>query len=93
MYGSFPNHTPTPTVPENLAALIDRVRAEKADLGVAWTATATPACRRKRRHLWAMALALFAGPSCKEPGRDIIRDVKCSQTLFDHVAKLGGRPI
>jgi phosphomannomutase/phosphoglucomutase len=39
-------------------------------------------------------LALFAGPIiAAAPGATIIGDVKCSQTLFDHVAKLGGRPI
>ena len=34
--GTFPNHHPDPTVPENLADLIDAVRREGAELGVAF---------------------------------------------------------
>src|ERR1035438_2180460 len=36
MDGRFPNHHPDPTVPENLQALIDRVRESNADLGIAF---------------------------------------------------------
>ena len=34
--GNFPNHHPDPTVPENLKTLIETVKTEKADLGVAY---------------------------------------------------------
>jgi len=34
--GRFPIHHPDPTVPENLAMLIEKVRHEKADLGIAY---------------------------------------------------------
>ncbi|MBI4745131.1 MAG: phosphomannomutase/phosphoglucomutase [Deltaproteobacteria bacterium] len=34
--GNFPNHHPDPTVPENLKTLIETVKAENADLGVAY---------------------------------------------------------
>src|SRR5438132_7297967 len=34
--GAFPNHHPDPTVPENLKDLQEKVRAEGADLGVAF---------------------------------------------------------
>src|SRR6266478_466667 len=34
--GTFPNHHPDPTVPENLRDLQERVRMQKADLGVAF---------------------------------------------------------
>ena len=34
--GNFPYHHPDPTVPENLAMLIDKVKKEKADLGIAY---------------------------------------------------------
>src|SRR5262249_54668499 len=36
MDGRFPNHHPDPTVPENLQALVDRVRETHADLGLAF---------------------------------------------------------
>ena len=34
--GRFPIHHPDPTVPENLELLIDKVKHEKADLGIAY---------------------------------------------------------
>ena len=34
--GEFPDHEPDPLLPENQELIIDRVRAEKADLGIAW---------------------------------------------------------
>ncbi|HYP88929.1 MAG TPA: phosphomannomutase/phosphoglucomutase [Polyangiaceae bacterium] len=97
MDGRFPNHHPDPTVPENLSDLIARVRAEKADLGVAWDGDGDRlgVVDEKGDIIWGdRLLALFAGPIiAAQPGATIIGDVKCSQTLFDHVEKLGGRPI
>jgi phosphomannomutase/phosphoglucomutase len=97
MDGNFPNHHPDPTVPENLAALIARVREEKADLGIAWDGDGDRlgVVDENGEIIWGdRLLALFAGPIiAKSPGATIIGDVKCSQTLFDHVAQLGGRPI
>jgi len=34
--GSFPNGVPNPMIEENRAVTIDRLRAERADLGIAW---------------------------------------------------------
>ena len=97
MDGRFPNHHPDPTVPKNLSALIERVRAEKADIGLAFDGDADRlgVVDENGEILWGdRLLALFAGPIiAAQPGATIIGDVKCSQTLFDHVAKLGGRPI
>jgi len=97
MDGRFPNHHPDPTVPENLADLIARVRAEKADLGVAWDGDGDRlgVVDEKGEIIWGdRLLALFSGPIiAAQPGATIIGDVKCSQTLFDHVEELGGRPI
>jgi phosphomannomutase / phosphoglucomutase len=97
MDGRFPNHHPDPTVPENLSTLIERVRAEKADLGIAWDGDGDRlgVVDEKGDIIWGdRLLALFAGPIiAAHPGATIIGDVKCSQTLFDHVEKLGGRPI
>jgi phosphomannomutase/phosphoglucomutase len=97
MDGRFPNHHPDPTVPENLTALIERVRAEKADVGLAWDGDGDRlgVVDETGEIIWGdRLLALFAGPIiAAQPGATIIGDVKCSQTLFDHVTKLGGRPI
>jgi phosphomannomutase / phosphoglucomutase len=97
MDGRFPNHHPDPTVPENLTALIERVRAEKADVGLAFDGDGDRlgVVDENGEIIWGdRLLALFAGPIiAAKPGSTIIGDVKCSQTLFDHVSKLGGRPI
>jgi phosphomannomutase/phosphoglucomutase len=97
MDGRFPNHHPDPTVPENLSALIERVRAEKAELGVAWDGDGDRlgVVDENGEIIWGdRLLALFAGPIiAANPGATIIGDVKCSQTLFDYVEQLGGRPI
>jgi phosphomannomutase/phosphoglucomutase len=97
MDGHFPNHHPDPTVPENLSDLIARVRAEKADVGLAWDGDGDRlgVVDENGEIIWGdRLLALFAGPIvAAHPGAAIIGDVKCSQTLFDHVQKLGGRPI
>ena len=97
MDGRFPNHHPDPTVPENLSQLIERVLAEKADVGVAWDGDGDRlgVVDERGEIIWGdRLLALFAGPIlAANPGATIIGDVKCSQTLFDHVEKLGGRPI
>jgi phosphomannomutase / phosphoglucomutase len=97
MDGRFPNHHPDPTVPENLTALIERVRAEKAEVGIAWDGDGDRlgVVDENGEIIWGdRLLALFAGPIiAASPGATIIGDVKCSQTLFDHVQKLGGRPI
>ncbi|HEX2873236.1 MAG TPA: phosphomannomutase/phosphoglucomutase [Polyangiaceae bacterium] len=97
MDGNFPNHHPDPTVPENLTALVERVRAEKADIGLAFDGDADRlgVVDENGDIIWGdRLLALFAGPIiAAKPGATIIGDVKCSQTLFDHVSKLGGRPI
>jgi len=97
MDGRFPNHHPDPTVPENLTALIERVRAEKADVGLAFDGDGDRlgVVDENGEIIWGdRLLALFAGPIiAAKPGATIIGDVKCSQTLFDYVAQLGGRPI
>jgi phosphomannomutase/phosphoglucomutase len=97
MDGRFPNHHPDPTVPENLAALVERVRAEKARVGLAWDGDADRlgVVDATGEIVWGdRLLALFArGILARKKGEAVIADVKCSQALFDDVAKHGGRPI
>jgi phosphomannomutase/phosphoglucomutase len=97
MDGTFPNHHPDPTVPENLYTLIERVKAESAHVGIAWDGDGDRlgVVDQSGEIVWGdRLLALFARPVLAErPGACIIGDVKCSQTLFDDIAKHGGRPI
>jgi len=95
--GDFPLHHPDPTVPENLAMLIDKVRHENADLGVAYDGDADRigAVDEQGNILWGdELLVLFARDMLKRnPGALVISEVKCSQRLYDDVAKHGGKPI
>jgi len=95
--GNFPLHHPDPTVPENLALLIDKVRVEKADLGVAYDGDADRigAVDEHGDILWGdELLVLFARDVLeRNPGATIISEVKCSQRLFDDIAAHGGKPI
>ena len=95
--GRFPNHHPDPTVPENLSMLIDTVRREGCDLGVAFDGDGDRlgAVDGEGRVLWGdQILCLLAAPVLSEhPGATVIADVKASRVLFDRVAALGGVPL
>lgn len=95
--GTFPLHHPDPTVPENLAMLIDKVRQEKADVGVAYDGDADRlgAVDEQGNILWGdELLVLFARDMLKRnPGALVISEVKCSQRLYDDIASHGGKPI
>ncbi len=95
--GNFPFHHPDPTVPENLQLLIDKVKKEQADLGIAYDGDADRigAVDEQGNILWGdELLVLFARDVLKHnPGATIISEVKCSQRLYDDIAKHGGKPI
>ncbi|HEY2989573.1 MAG TPA: phosphomannomutase/phosphoglucomutase [Candidatus Binatia bacterium] len=97
MDGSFPVHHPDPTVPENLELLIDKVKEEKADLGIAYDGDADRigAVDEQGKILWGdELLILFSRDILKRsPGATIISEVKCSQRLFDEIEKNGGKPV
>jgi len=95
--GRFPAHHPDPTVAKNLMQLQDAVAREQADLGVAFDGDADRigVVDGKGRILWGdQLMAVFAREVLSEhPGATIIADVKASQTLFDEIARLGGKPL
>lgn len=95
--GRFPHHFPDPTIPENLQSLIELVLETKADVGLAYDGDADRlgVVTDKGQILWGdELLLLFSRSILKEkPGAAIIGEVKCSQKLYDDIAKNGGRPI
>ena len=95
--GNFPYHHPDPTVPENLAMVIDKVKQEGADLGIAYDGDADRigAVDERGNILWGdELLVLFARDVLKRnPAATIISEVKCSQRLYDDIRKHGGKPI
>ncbi len=95
--GNFPNHHPDPTVEANLADLKQLVADKQLDFGIAFDGDADRigAVDGRGRVIWGDQLVMIlAGPVLKAlPGSTIIADVKASQTLFDRVAELGGKPL
>jgi len=95
--GTFPNHFPDPTVPENLSELISHVKKSGADVGIAFDGDADRLGLITDRGdvLYGdEILLLFSREVLKEnPGAAVIGEVKCSQKLFDDIAMHGGRPI
>lgn len=97
MDGRFPNHHPDPTVEENMRDLIRAVGGERAEVGIAYDGDADRigAVDENGKIVWGDELMIaFSRPILKDrPGAAIIGDVKCSQRLYDDIARHGGRPI
>ena len=95
--GTFPNHHPDPTVPENLTDLIVAVAEQRADLGIALDGDGDRigVIDGDGQVLWGdQLMALWSADLLREqPGATIIADVKASQVLFDEIARLGGKPL
>ncbi len=96
--GTFPNHHPDPTVPENLVDLIDTVQREGAELGVAFDGDADRigVVDANGTIVWGdHVLILYARDVLARTGKGqpIIFDVKCSQALSDEIEKAGGVPV
>jgi len=97
MDGRFPNHHPDPTVPKNLDALVERVTKSGARVGIAYDGDADRlgAVDSNGDIVWGDKLMILfsRGLLAEKPGAAILGEVKCSQTLYDDIAKHGGRPI
>jgi len=97
MDGRFPNHHPDPTVPHNLDALIARVRETGARIGLAFDGDADRlgAVDANGDIVWGDKLMILFSRAllADKPGAAILGEVKCSQTMYDDIAKHGGRPI
>lgn len=96
--GTFPNHHPDPTVPENLEDCIAAVRAHGAELGVAFDGDADRigVVDATGRIIWGdHLLILYARDVLGRTGagQPIIFDVKCSQALTDGIERAGGRAV
>ncbi|MEJ2742132.1 MAG: phosphomannomutase/phosphoglucomutase [Gammaproteobacteria bacterium] len=95
--GHFPNHHPDPSKPENLSDLIEAVSTHQADIGLAFDGdgdrlgVVTP----KGKIIFPdRLLMLFARDILsRNPGGDIIFDIKCTGDLNALITSLGGRPI
>lgn len=95
--GNFPNHHPDPGKPENLVDLIAKVKSEKADLGLAFDGDGdrVGVVTNAGTMIYAdRLLMLFAKDVVsRNPGADIIFDVKCTRRLTPLISGYGGRPV
>lgn len=93
--GDFPNHHPDPVVEANMKALIERVQAEGADLGIGLDGDGDRlgAVDAHGRLLTGdELLALYAREMlARRPHAIVIGDVKCSYRLFDDISAHGGQ--
>ena len=97
MDGRFPNHHPDPTVPANLAALIDKVRQTHAELGIAFDGDSDRigAVDEYGNVVYGdMLLLIYAREILeRKPGATFIGEVKCSQLMYDFINQWGGNAI
>ncbi|TKA92982.1 phosphomannomutase/phosphoglucomutase [Halopseudomonas bauzanensis] len=95
--GNFPNHHPDPGKPENLRDLQLIVKQHNADLGLAFDGDADRLgvvmangeiiCADRLLMLFAEDIVT------RNPGADIVFDVKCTRQLPQLISRLGGRPV
>ena len=94
--GSFPNHHPDPSRPENLQDVIARLRDTDAELGLAFdgdgdrlgVVTKGGAIIFPDRQLMLFAADVLS----RVPGGEIIYDVKCTRNLANWIREHGGKP-
>jgi phosphomannomutase/phosphoglucomutase len=94
--GTFPNHHPDPSKPENLEDLIAEIKKGGYDVGLAFDGDGDRlgVIAPDGHVIWAdRQMVLYARDVLsRHPGGEIIYDVKCSRTLDTEIRKAGGKP-
>ncbi len=92
--GRFPRHEANPLIEENRRDIVERVVAEKADVGIAWDGDADRCFFVDGRGEFISGdfiTALLAEAFLiKNPGAGIIYDLRASHAVKDTVARYGG---
>jgi len=95
--GSFPNHHPDPSRPENLADVQRALAQGKGELGLAFDGDGDRlgVVTKSGRIIYPdRQLMLFAADVLKRnPGAEVIFDVKSTRNLFAWIKMHGGRPV
>lgn len=93
--GTFPNHHPDPSQLENLQDLIAAVAQHDADLGLAFDGDGDRlgVITREGQVVWPdRQMILFARDILeRNPGAEIIYDVKCTRNLPAEIERAGGK--
>ncbi|WP_439106481.1 phosphomannomutase/phosphoglucomutase [Congregibacter sp.] len=95
--GRFPNRSPDTSNEDNLAALVREVISNEADFGVAYdgdgdrlvVVTGKGHIVRSDTLMMIFARDVVS----RNPGADVVYDVKCSRNLAQLITGLGGRPV
>jgi len=95
--GSFPNHHPDPAQPKNLVDLIKTLQTGSAELGLAFDGdgdrlglvTKDGEIIFADRQLMLLAKDVLS----RNPGAEIIYDVKSTRLLAPYIERHGGRPL
>ncbi|MEW8368030.1 MAG: phosphomannomutase/phosphoglucomutase [Candidatus Thiodiazotropha taylori] len=95
--GDFPNHHPDPGDPSNMADLQKAVVDHQAALGIAFDGDGDRIglVDSSGKIIWPDRLLMYLAIDVltREPGGDIIYDVKCTRHLANVVLSNGGRPL
>ena len=95
--GRFPNHHPDPSQPGNLRDLIEMVQASSADIGLAFDGDGDRlgVVSPDGSVIWPDRLMMLyaADVLSRNPGAQIIFDIKCSNNLTRAIWEKGGEPV
>ena len=95
--GTFPGHPPDTSVAANLQDLIQMVKHQGADLGLAFDGDGDriTAITASGRIVWPDELMMIFARDVlsRQPGADIVFDVKSTRRLNALVGNYGGRPV
>lgn len=95
--GTFPAHLPDPTLPENLRDLQQLVSSRQLPVGLAYDGDGDRlgVIGPLGEIIWGdQLLVIFAREIlARRPGAIIMGEVKCSQRMYDAIAKYGGQPL
>ena len=93
--GNFPNHETNPRIPENRVKLVEKIRAEKADLGFMFDGDADRLYVLDRNGDVidpSLVLAIISEYLVKNSTRkEVVIEVRTSSVLRDWVEKAGGK--
>ena len=94
--GHFPNHQPDPSNPANLAALQQAVQSHQADIGIAYDGDGDRigVVDELGNIILPDRLLMYLAKDVisRQPGCDVVYDVKSSRRLNNLISQLGGRP-
>jgi phosphomannomutase len=95
--GNFPDHEPNPLLEENRRFIIEKVKSEKADLGIAWDGDGDRCFFIDDTGAFVdgdFLTALLAESILKKyPGATILYDVRASRAVPDVVRAAGGKAL